>query len=185
VQQSDGTLSYAAPVWIYRDYKVAGGNDGVHPPRAANAMSYTWDFGDGVVQTESGSDANAPDGLFDGQTMHKYIADGEYYPRVRVTYADGTFDCAVTRVWIGSGAPPTPLFGDVNGDYQINDEDVSLLMQIASGLSPADSARITRADVFPPAANDAVKHLPGDKKVTLLDALRLARFLNGTSKIWP
>lgn len=185
VQQTDGTCSYTAPIWMHRDVQIAGGDDGFHAPRAANIVSYTWDFGDGVVQTEAGSDANAPDGQFDGQTQHVYTTAGDYYPRVTVKYANGTSDVAVTRVWIGTGSPTTPFYGDVNGDGQINSEDIANLSRIAAGLAPSGSALLTRSDVFPTAAADPVKHLPGDKKVNILDVLRLQRFLTGTSKTWP
>ncbi|HEY3414590.1 MAG TPA: dockerin type I domain-containing protein [Armatimonadota bacterium] len=185
VQQTDGTVSFTAPIWMHRDFQVAGGTDGYHAPRAANVVSYKWDFGDGVVETEANSDANAPDGQFDGQTKHVYTTPGEYYPRVTVTYANGTQDVSITRVWIGAGAPATPLYGDVNGDGQINAEDVACLSRVVAGLAPSDSAQLTRADVFPPAAADPVKHLPGDKQLTILDVLRLQRFLAGTIKTWP
>ena len=91
----------------------------------------------------------------------------------------------MTRVWIGTGTPTTPLYGDVNGDGQINLDDLTILTRMVAGLSPSNSAQLTRADVFPPAANDPVKHLPGDKKLTIVDAMRLTRFIRGGSITWP
>jgi hypothetical protein len=189
VQQTDGTVSYAAPVWIHRDYRIAGGDDGLHPPRAANVVSYTWEYGDGTVETESRTDnvAATPDfvsAAFDGQAMHTYQAAGDYYPRVTATYDDGTKDCAVAHVYVGSGPVPT-FYGDVNGDGQINSEDVTALTQMVAGLTPTTSAQMTRSDVYPPAANDPVQHRPGDGKLTMLDAVRLARFLEGSRGVWP
>lgn len=185
VQQTDGTLSYAAPVWIHRDGTIVNGKDGIHAPISGDVASFTFDYGDGTVETEGGTDATTADGIFDGQTQHTYQTAGDYYPRVTVTYKDGTTDNAITRVWVGTGAPTTPFYGDVNNDGQINGDDVKLVSQMAAGLLPSNSASFARSDVFPAAANDPVKHLPGDKKVTIVDAMRLNRFLCGLTKVWP
>lgn len=185
VQQTDGTLSYTAPVWIQRDGKIINGTDGIHAPISADVASFTFDYGDGTIETEGGTDAATPDGIFDGQTQHTYQTAGDYYPRVTVTYKDGSTDSCITRVWVGATAPTTPFYGDVNNDGQINTDDVQLLVRMAAGLLASDSSSFTRSDVFPPAANDPVKHLPGDKKISIVDALRLSRFMNGQTKVWP
>jgi PKD repeat protein len=44
---------------------------------------YVFDFGDGVMYTES-SDVNAPDGNFDGKTMHVYADSDCYTPKLFV-----------------------------------------------------------------------------------------------------
>jgi hypothetical protein len=185
VQQTDGTLSYGAPVWITRPGTIVNGTDGIHAPISGDVASFTFDYGDGTVDVEGGTDATSPDGIFDGQTQHTYTTAGDYYPRLTVKYKDGSTDSAIARVWVGTGAPTTPFYGDVNNDGQINNDDVTLVAKMAAGLLPTNSTTLAAADVFPAAANDPVKHLPGDKKVTIVDAMRLSRFLKGLVTQWP
>ncbi|HEY3268107.1 MAG TPA: PKD domain-containing protein [Armatimonadota bacterium] len=180
VKQSDGTFAFSAPIWLKSGAQVVGGDDGIRPPRAANVISYSWDFGDGTKQTESA--AAADDGLFDGLTQHAYTALGVYYPRVTVRYADGGSDVSVTRVVVSASSPP-PFYGDVNGDGQINRDDVSALSTLAAGLQPADAPTLARANVYPPAG--AAASPGGTTKLDLADVMRLVRFLNGRFAAWP
>ncbi|HEY3267574.1 MAG TPA: hypothetical protein VGM37_11645 [Armatimonadota bacterium] len=184
VKQSDGTYAFSAPVWLKRDVKIAGGDDGVRPPRAANVVSYTWDFGDGSKQVESA--AAADDGLFDGFTRHTYSVWGTYYPRVTVKYADGTTDVSINRVIVGTSTPP-PFYGDVNGDGQINRDDITMLAKIVAGVLPVDAATLARANVYPRAGADANNPTTpgGSSKLDLADAIRLQRFLSGKEAVWP
>jgi hypothetical protein len=166
VISTDGTQPYyafSAPVWIAR------------APKAP--VSYRWDFGDGATKTET--PPATPDTPF-GEQRHTYAATGTYYPRVVVAYSDGTSEAAVTRVVLG-GQPAGPLYGDVNGDGQVNALDLSLLARASAGmLAVSDAGQFARANVAPAGSPPG-----GTTHLDITDVLRLNRFLNGLGTAWP
>ncbi len=176
-QDSEGYPYYlvGAPVWVQRAKKTP--------------VSYHWEFGDGTAdQAVTVPASPAPDTVY-GEVRHTYPASGTvYHPRVTVTYSDGSRDSAIGRVGFGT-APTTPLYGDVNGDGQINREDVALLSRAIAGLQGiTTSDPFQRANVFPPAAGGAPG---GTTYLDISDMLRLSRFLAGTLHanravpVWP
>jgi len=164
-----------APVWVERTRRTP--------------VSYRWEFGDGTAPQTVAVPANpAPDTVY-SEVQHAYGGTATvFHPRVTVNYSDGTSESAITRVVFGA-APTTPLYGDANGDGQINREDVSLLSRFASGLQGvADVAQFDRCNVNPAASGGAPG---GTTKLDIADLLRLERFLAGTLHsgsaipVWP
>lgn len=152
-----------APIWIQRPRRTP--------------VSYRWEFGDGTTPvTVSVPVQPAPDTVY-SEVKHTYSAAGSvFHPRVTVTYSDGSAESAITRVVFGT-EPTAPLYGDVNGDGQINGEDVAALSRYVSGLEAVpDAAWFARANVHP-AANGGSPG--GSTHLDMGDLLRLARFLGG------
>lgn len=169
VTSTDGKQPYyafSAPVWIARAPKTAA--------------SFRWDFGDGATALETSP--STPDAPF-GEQHHIYPSAGTYYPRVTITYTDGTVETATTRVVLGA-KPSGPLYGDVNGDGQINDLDLALLSRYAAGtLAVPDANTFARANVQPASVSGQP---PGaGTRLDIADVLRLARFLRGLEPSWP
>jgi len=167
VRLTDGTTSISAPIWFARATRVP--------------TSFVWDYGDGTGWTQTVSGALEP-GVA-GRAQHIYATNGTYYPRVTVFYADGGSETTATIVRVGDTTLP-PLYGDATGDGQVNGEDISLLLRMASGMASSKD-RLTLSDVYLPADNPVHPGTPGDGKVTLIDALRAARFLSGKEPVWP
>jgi hypothetical protein len=158
--------AFSAPIWIARAAKTP--------------VSYHWDFGDGSTLLET--PPTTPDTPF-GEKRHVYPKAGTWYPRVTVNYSDGTSETALTRVVLGSKTTD-PLYGDVNGDGQVNAQDLQLLARASAGVqSLADAGQFTRANVHPPASGGQD---PGkNSSLDISDVLRLSRFLNGAAGVWP
>lgn len=78
----------------------------------------------------------------------------------------------------------TPAYGDVDGNGAVNILDARLLARIAGGLAPGNPAANRYGDVAPLNNYDAGSF--GDGKITLADASRLMRRLNGQEPAdWP
>lgn len=147
-----------APVWVQRTARVP--------------VSYRWEFGDGTPdQTVTVPASPAPDTVY-SEVRHTFPAGADiFHPRVTVTYSDGGREAAVARVAFGA-APATPFMGDLNGDGQINDEDLGLLFSAGAGLAAVTGPEAAqRGKVTSPAQTGA--HLG------IADTVRLQRLLSG------
>jgi hypothetical protein len=107
--------------------------------------------------------------------LEPYVVHGQTLPAVILGAQDGSPlpAGAGPALTISLGTTPARLPGDANADGLVNVEDVILALQTAGGAIPPGGSglNILNADVWPPAT--------GDGKVTLEDAVRIWRRLNG------
>lgn len=75
-------------------------------------------------------------------------------------------------------------YGNVNGDGSLDVRDVRMMLQIAGGLAPVGNPAVRLGDVAP--LTDYENGYFGDGKITMGDAVRLMRRLNGKEPAeWP
>ncbi|HEY3414643.1 MAG TPA: dockerin type I repeat-containing protein [Armatimonadota bacterium] len=76
------------------------------------------------------------------------------------------------------------VYGDVTGDGQVTPADVTLLARVAGGLAPITDGIRRNGDVAP--LNDYEAGSFGDGQITVLDAIRVARYLHALEPPeWP
>jgi hypothetical protein len=98
--------------------------------------------------------------------------------QIRGEYRSGDDTAWLDNVIFGTGLS---VYGDSDGSGTVNLLDVAAMVRLAAGLQTA--ASITTLDVAPrPSAQPAGY---GDGALTLLDALRVLRYLRGLETIWP
>lgn len=83
----------------------------------------------------------------------------------------------------GGQCAGTTLYGDANGDSQVNASDVVALLRAAGGLSAVPVGGVTPGDVAPKPS--ALPSGFGDGKWTIIDAVRVIRHLKGLDNTWP
>jgi hypothetical protein len=92
---------------------------------------------------------------------------------------------AAAAVILGAAcAHAAPVYGDANGDGAVDYRDAVVLLQAAAGFTPVDDTMRRNGDVAP--VNDYNGGSFGDGRITILDALRVARRAGGLSTAaWP